>query len=98
MNSSMIFPSMSNQLFKPYEEIARKFAEVTGSRPNVDEEVRYEESSFSTPDFNAPDITHSAPVSVPQAMKEELNNLTATAPTGSKDNHDYFDDLMNEMD
>lgn len=86
------------ELFKPYEEIARKFAEVTGSRPKVDDEVRYEESSFSAPDFNAPDITHSAPVPVPQAMKEELNNLTATAPTGSKDNHDYFDDLMNEMD
>jgi len=83
------------EVFKSYEEISRKFAEITGSRPNVDEEVRYEESSFSAPDFNAPDITHSAPV--PQQMKEELNNLTATAPTNSQDNHVYFDELMNDL-
>lgn len=84
-------------VFKSYEELSRKFADLTGGRPKIDEEVRSEEVSFSTPDFNSPDITASAPPITPE-LKDELNNLTATAPKASEDNHDYFEGLMSDME
>jgi len=78
-------------IFKSYEEISRKFAEVTGGRPKIDDEVRFEETSFSKPSFD------SAP-SVPADLKEDLAALTTAAPKGSEDNHNYFENLMNDMD
>ena len=81
------------EIFKSYEDLSRKFGELSG-RPQADEEVRFEESSFSAPNFNSPDITHSAPV--PQDLKDELNTL-ASAPKANTDTHEYFDDILNDL-
>ena len=76
--------------FKTYAELQARLNAVLNARP-VAPEVRDEEA-----DFNAPDITRSAP-EMPASMKQELNNLTASAaPAASEDNYSYFDSLANE--
>ena len=76
--------------FKTYAELQTRLNAVLNARP-VAPEVRDEEA-----DFNAPDITGSAP-EMPASMKQELNNLTASAaPAKTEDNYSYFDSLANE--
>ena len=72
--------------FKTYAELQTRLNAVLNARP-VAPEVRDEEMDFGAP----------TPAPVPAAMKEELNNLTASAaPVASDDTFSYFDSLANE--
>jgi len=74
--------------FKSYDELKTRLDTVLKGRAPAPE-VRDEEMDFGAP----------TPAPMPAAMKEELNNLTASAApvaSASEDTYSYFDSLANE--